>query len=104
MESGLTTSQAITRAYLDRIAAYDKGPFGFHAFITVADDAMAQAKAADDARAAGDTSAAARHPDRGQGPLRHQGHADDRRLARLRGLPAEAATRSRSSACARRAR
>ena len=56
MKSGLTTSQEITRAYLDRIAAYDSGPFGFHAFITVADDAMAQAKAADDARAAGDTS------------------------------------------------
>ncbi len=53
MESGLTTSQAITRAYLDRIDAYDTGPFGFHAFITVAEDAMAQAKAADDARAAG---------------------------------------------------
>ena len=56
MKSGLTTSQEITRAYLDRIAAYDSGPFGFHAFITVADDAMAQAKAADDARAAGNTS------------------------------------------------
>ena len=56
MKSGLTTSQAITRAYLDRIEAYDKGPFGFHAFITVADDAMAQAKAADDKRAAGNTS------------------------------------------------
>ena len=90
MESGLTTSQAITRAYLDRIAAYDEGPFGFHSFITVADDAMAQAKAADDARAAGDTSDAARHPGRGQGPLRHQGHADDRRQPGLRGLAAEA--------------
>ena len=56
MRSGLTTSQAITRAYLDRIAAYDAGPFGFHSFITVAVDAMAQAKAADDARAAGNTS------------------------------------------------
>ena len=37
MQSGLTTSQAITRAYLDRIAAYDSGPFGFHSFITVAE-------------------------------------------------------------------
>lgn len=53
MEAGVTTSQQITRAYLDRIAAYDQGPFGFHAYITVAKDAMAQAKAADDARAAG---------------------------------------------------
>ena len=31
MESGLTTSQQITRAYLDRIEAYDQGQFGFHA-------------------------------------------------------------------------
>ena len=53
MESGLTTSQAITRAYLDRIEAYDKGQFGFHAFITVAKDAMAQAADADAKRAAG---------------------------------------------------
>ena len=55
MESGVTTSQEITRAYLDRIAAYDKGQFGFHAYQIVAPDAMAQAKAADAARAAGDT-------------------------------------------------
>ncbi|MBE2316085.1 amidase [Solirubrobacter sp. CPCC 204708] len=53
MESGLTTSQEITRAYLDRIEAYDKGQFGFHAFITVAKDAMEQAAAADAKRAAG---------------------------------------------------
>ena len=53
MASGLTTSQEITRAYLDRIAAYDQGQFGFHAFITVAKDAMAQAAAADAKRAAG---------------------------------------------------
>ncbi len=53
MASGLTTSQAITRAYLDRIAAYDQGQFGFHAFITVAKDAMAQAAAADASARAG---------------------------------------------------
>jgi amidase len=56
MASGLTTSEAITRAYLDRIAAYDAGPFGFHSYITVASDAIAQAKAADAARAAGTTT------------------------------------------------
>ena len=55
MVAGRTTSQEITRAYLDRIAAYDTGQFGLHAFIKVADDAMAQAKAADDKRAAGVT-------------------------------------------------
>jgi amidase len=53
MASGVTTSQKITRAYLDRIAVYDQGQFGFNSFEYVAKDAMAQAKAADDARAAG---------------------------------------------------
>src|SRR3954467_4170216 len=32
MESGVTTSQEITQAYLDRIEFYDKGQLGFHAF------------------------------------------------------------------------
>lgn len=54
MEAGVTTSQEVTRAYLDRIAAYDTGAFALHAFITVADDAMEQAKAADERRAAGE--------------------------------------------------
>jgi amidase len=53
METGLTTSQEITQAYLDRIEFYDKGQFGFHAYEVVAADAMKQAKAADDARKAG---------------------------------------------------
>ena len=55
MAAGRTTSQQITRAYLDRIAAYDRGPWGFNAYTTVAADALAQAKAADEARAAGRT-------------------------------------------------
>lgn len=50
MEAGITTSEEITRAYLDRIAVYDSGQFGFNAFITVADNAIEQAKAADQAR------------------------------------------------------
>jgi amidase len=53
MESGLTTSQEITQAYLDRIEFYDKGQFGFHAYEVVAADAMTQARAADEARRAG---------------------------------------------------
>ena len=57
MESGLTTSQEITRAYLDRIEVYDQGQFGFNAYEIVAADAMEQArKAADAARAAGKRS------------------------------------------------
>lgn len=55
MASGKTTAVQITRAYLDRIAAYDGGPFGLHSVLTVAPDALEQAKAADAARAAGDT-------------------------------------------------
>jgi len=53
MEAGVTTSRQITRAYLDRIAVYDRGQFGFNAYEHVAVDAMAQARAADEARAAG---------------------------------------------------
>ena len=53
MELGRTTSRQITRAYLDRIAVYSQGQFGFNAFELVATDAMAQAKRADAARAAG---------------------------------------------------
>lgn len=55
MESGRTTSQEITRAYLDRIAAYDVGQLGFHSFTYVAKDAMEQARRADARRAAGET-------------------------------------------------
>src|SRR3984957_14527596 len=50
MESGFTTSQEITQAYLDRIAAYDTGQFGFHAYEIVSSNAIQQAKAADAAR------------------------------------------------------
>jgi amidase len=55
MESGVTTSQRITRAYLDRIAFYDQGQFGFNAYEIVAADAMKQARAADAARRRGKT-------------------------------------------------
>ncbi len=50
MEAGDITSAEITRAYLDRIEAYDRGQFGFHAFEIVAENAMEQARAADKAR------------------------------------------------------
>jgi amidase len=53
METGVTNSQQIVRAYLDRIAAYDQGPFGFHAFITINPAAMAEARQADRLRAEG---------------------------------------------------
>jgi amidase len=57
MASGKTTAQQIVRAYIDRIAAYDQGPLGLHAVLDIAPDAMAQAKTADAARAAGDKRA-----------------------------------------------
>lgn len=53
LDAGVTTSEEITRAYLDRIAVYDGGPLGYHAFIHVAEDALRQARAADRARARG---------------------------------------------------
>ena len=53
LESGETTSAEITKAYLDRIGFYDRGPFGFNAFEIVARDAMEQARAADAARRKG---------------------------------------------------
>ena len=43
LEAGVTTSKEITEAYLDRIEAYDKGQFGFHAFEIVAENAIEQA-------------------------------------------------------------
>ncbi|MGD6027790.1 amidase family protein, partial [Xanthomonas citri pv. citri] len=55
MNDRKTNSQQVVRAYLDRIAAYDRGPFGHKSVLTVAPDAMKQAKAADAARKAGDT-------------------------------------------------
>lgn len=53
LEAGVTTSEQITQAYLDRIRVYDGGPFGYHSYIAVAGDALEQARAADAARAAG---------------------------------------------------
>jgi len=53
MESGVTTSEEITQAYLDRIAAYDVGQFGFHAYEIVSSNALQQARAADNARRQG---------------------------------------------------
>ncbi len=57
MESGVTTSEKITQAYLDRIAAYDTGQFGFHSYEIVATNAIDQARAADAARKKGATGA-----------------------------------------------
>jgi amidase len=56
MESGETTAAQIMKAYLDRIAAYNGGPLGFHAMISVNPNAMAEARKADELRAAGDTA------------------------------------------------
>jgi amidase len=55
LDAERTNSQQIVRAYLDRIAAYDRGPFGLKSVLSVAPDAMQQARAADAARKAGDT-------------------------------------------------
>ena len=54
MKDGETTSAQITKAYLDRIAAYNGGPLGFHAIIDVNPNAMAEAREDDRLRADGD--------------------------------------------------
>jgi amidase len=57
MAAGIVTSREITKAYLDRINAYDLGQLGFHSYELVAEDAMGQANAADEARRNGATGA-----------------------------------------------
>lgn len=54
MKDGETTSAQIVKAYLDRIAAYNGGPLGFHALIDVNPKALEQAREDDVLRAEGD--------------------------------------------------
>ena len=101
--AAVTTSQEITRAYLDRIEFYDKGQFGFHAYEIVATDAMAQAKAADAARKAG-----RKGPLLGI-PIAVKNIYDTYDMATTNGSltfedSGRRVTRSRSPSCARRAR
>jgi amidase len=56
MESGETTAAEITKAYLDRIDAYNGGPLGFHALISVNPKALEEAEEDDLLRAEGDTA------------------------------------------------
>jgi amidase len=55
MEAGTFTSRELTQAYLDRIAAFDLGAVELNSIRTLTDDPLAQADAADRARAAGRT-------------------------------------------------
>ena len=103
MEAGVTTSAEITRAYLDRIEAYDGGQFGFHGFEIVAENAMEQARAADKARRRGAKRRVAGYPDRSEEPLRHVRHGHDERQPDVRGIPSgPRRVPGRSSACGRR--
>ncbi|MGC1300861.1 MAG: amidase [Caulobacteraceae bacterium] len=56
MASGRVTSEALVRAYLDRIAALDRGGPGLHSIIALNPLALAQARALDRARRAGGTT------------------------------------------------
>ncbi|MDN4640192.1 amidase family protein [Agreia sp. PsM10] len=55
MVSGVTTSEQITQAYLDRISAYDGGQLGLNSFLHVSETALEQARTADAERAGGRT-------------------------------------------------
>ena len=55
MEAGTFTSRELTQAYLDRIAAFDLGAVKLNSIRTLTDDPLAQADAADRARAEGRT-------------------------------------------------
>lgn len=55
LASGAVSAVEITKAYLDRIEAYDQGSLGFKSFITVAKNAVAQALEADKRIARGET-------------------------------------------------
>ncbi|RZS80039.1 amidase [Motilibacter rhizosphaerae] len=58
MAAGRTTSVAITQAYIDRIAAYDRGQSGLNSYLYLdVAHALAEARAADAARAKGATGA-----------------------------------------------
>ena len=96
--------EQIMRAYLDRIAAYDQRParpaLGDHGRARRDGPGQGRRRRPHRRRHA----AAARHPDPGQGHLRHQGHADHRRLAASSRATSRPRTRGRWPSCARPAR
>ena len=87
MASGRISSEALVQGYLDRIERYDRRGPAVHAVRCLAPDALDQAKARDDDRAARRrTRPAARHPGAGQGQHRRRGPAHDSGIARARAL------------------
>ena len=95
--SGGLTAEALVTAYLDRIAAREP-VVGAWQYLD-REQALAAARRRDAEAAA---RAAARHPDRGQGPDRHRRHADRLRLADLSRPPAGGRRRLRRAGARRR--
>ncbi len=103
MATGTLTSQALTKAYLDRIAAYDQGPVKINSIRALANDALAQAATMDAERAAGHRArAAARDPRAVERQHRHPRHADHRRFDRARVEHPQTRGRASSRSCAPR--
>ena len=96
MTAGRVTSAQLVTFYLDRIAAYDQAGPRVNAVIAVNPHAAAYAAALDDERKQERPAGPApRHPHPPERQLRHERHADDRRLSRAARSPARESTRFR---------
>ena len=98
-DAGALTSERLVELYLDRIEAYDKQGPNINAVITLNPAGARDGKSAR-RRTPGQGSAepAARHARGAQGPVRHQGHADDGRLPADEKLAADARCHRRRTA------
>ena len=103
-DAGTLTAEKLVQMCLARIEAYDRQGPALHAVITLNPKALEQARALDaERKAKGRAVAAARHPRRAQGQLRHLRHADHRRLGAARRIdPAGRCVRGQEAARGRR--
>ena len=105
MDAGTLTSERLVQLGLARIEAYDEQGPKLNAVITLNPKALETARALDaERKSQGQALAAARHPDRAQGQLRHRRPADHRRIRSCSTARFRPTTRSSSRSCATPAR